>query len=88
MASLYFFFTKVLLFHSLKDKSRNSAAAALKVHPFFLPEYQIAASNYSSAKVIEIISLLREYDLKSKGFNSPSISAGDLLKEFIYKILH
>lgn len=88
LASLYFFFSKILIYHSLKDKSRSNAAFVLKIPPNIVSEYQLAATNYSSSKVIEIISLLREYDLKSKGFNSPALSAGDILKELIYKILH
>lgn len=87
-ASLYFFFSKILIYHTLEDKSRANAASVLKVPPGVIPEYQLAASNYSFSQVVKIISLLREYDLKSKGFDSPSISAGDILKELIYKILH
>ena len=88
ISSLYFFFSKVLVYHSLKDKSRNNAASALKIHPYFISEYETAAKYYSSGKVMKIISYLREYDLKSKGFGSGSIPAGELLKELIYKILH
>jgi DNA polymerase-3 subunit delta len=32
--------------------------------------------------------MLREYDLKSKGFGNVSMPPGGLLKELIYKILH
>jgi len=37
---------------------------------------------------MEIISLLRTYDAKSKGVGNSSASDGELLKELIYKILH
>lgn len=85
---LFGFFQKTLLYHTLKDKSRNNAAATLKVSPFFVKDYELAARNYPKGKLVKIISYLREYDLKSKGVDNVSMSEGELLKELIYKILH
>ena len=85
---LYGYFSKLLIYQQLKDKSQNNAAAALSVHPFFVKDYQVAARNYNYAKLTRIISLLREYDLKSKGVNNISITDGELLKELLFKILH
>jgi DNA polymerase-3 subunit delta len=53
-------------------------------------DYQQAAANYTSGKVISIISILREYDLKSKGVDSSGTSFpdGELMKELIFRILH
>ena len=39
-------------------------------------------------KCANIISWLREYDLKSKGVGNANISDGELLKELIFKIMH
>jgi DNA polymerase III subunit delta len=88
IATLYTFFSKVLLYHSLPDQSKAKAAAALGVNPFFISEYETAAANYPLSKVIHIIGLLREYDLKSKGIENISVHEGDLLRELIYKILN
>ncbi len=88
ISSLYTYFSKIMQFHYLKDKNERSVAAALKVHPFFVKDYKIAAAHYSPGKVARIISYLREYDLKSKGVNNASASDGELTKELIYKILH
>ncbi|MFH0864592.1 MAG: DNA polymerase III subunit delta [Bacteroidota bacterium] len=85
---LFNFFFKILLFHSLDDKSKNSASAALGINPYFFAEYQTAANNYSSKKIKQIISLLRKYDMKSKGVDSTNISDGELMKELVYQILH
>ena len=85
---LFGFFQKTLLYHTLKDKSRNNAAATLKVSPFFVKDYELAARNYPKGKLVKIISYLREYDLKSKGVDNVSMPEGELLKELIYKILH
>ncbi|TSA30123.1 MAG: DNA polymerase III subunit delta [Bacteroidetes bacterium] len=82
------FFAKVLLYQHLQDKSRNHAASALGVHPFFLQDYQATARNYSPANVKSVIGILREYDLKSKGVDNNSATDGELMKEMIFRILH
>jgi len=51
-------------------------------------DYKIAANNYNVNKLIQIFSILREYDLKFKGIDNISISEDGLHKELIYKILH
>jgi DNA polymerase-3 subunit delta len=88
ISSLYYFFSKVLMYHFIKDKSRRNAASVLRINPFFLPDYELAARHYPASKVVQIIGLLREYDLKSKGVGNVSTTPGNLLKELIYKILH
>ena len=85
---LYSFFSKILAYHYLPDKSKNSVAAALSVNPFFVADYQQAARSYSVKKVISVISCLREYDLKAKGVDNASATDGELGKELIFKILH
>ena len=88
ITSIYFFFSRVLRYHFLPDKSSRNVASALKIEPFFIREYETAARNYTTAKTVRVISLLREYDLKSKGFGNVSAVPGELLKELIYKIIH
>jgi len=86
--SLFGYFSKILSFHYIKDKSQNNVASALGVHPFFVKDYINAARKYNLRKTVSIISLLREYDMKSKGYNNVSTTHGDLLRELIFKILH
>jgi len=88
IASLFGFFSKLLTFHYLADKSKNNVAAVLKVNPFFVKDYEISATKYNVARTVQIISLLREFDLKSKGYCDPGTDPGDLLKELVYRILH
>ncbi len=88
IASLFSYFSKLLLFHSLKDKSKNNVAAVLKINPFFVKEYEKGAQNFNAAKVVSIISLLRAYDLRSKGVGDAGTDQGDLLKELMFLILH
>jgi DNA polymerase-3 subunit delta len=85
---LFSYFSKLLIFHQLADKSRTGVASALSVSPGFVRDYEIAARNYNQKKLTVIISLLREYDLKSKGVNTVSTSEGELLRELLFKILH
>ena len=88
IASLFGFFSKLLMYHYLPDKSKNNVAAALKVNPFFVKDYESAAAKYNVSKTVQIIGLLRTFDMKSKGFGDPGTEPGDLLKELVYRILH
>jgi DNA polymerase-3 subunit delta len=88
IASLFGFFSKLLTYHYLTDKSKNNVAAVLKVNPFFVKEYENSATKYNVSKTVQIISLLRTYDLKSKGCGDPGTEPGELLKELVYRILH
>ncbi|WP_299672510.1 DNA polymerase III subunit delta [uncultured Polaribacter sp.] len=81
------FFTQLLLFHGLKDKSKSSVAKTLGVNPYFVDEYFSAARNYPMRKVAQVIGFLREADIKSKGVGA-SQSNEDILKELLFKILH
>lgn len=81
------FFTQLLLFHGLKDKSKNSVAKSLGVSPYFVDEYFLAARNYPMRKVAQNIAFLRDADVKSKGIGA-SLSHKDILKELLFKILH
>ena len=84
---IYDYFTKILKVHYSPDKSKNGIAAAIGVNPFFVDEYKTAASNYPIAKIIRIISFLRDADIKSKGMGG-TYEQGDIYKELIYKIMH
>ena len=88
IASLFGFFSKLLQYHYLTDKSKNNVAAALKVNPFFVKEYENSAMKYNVSKSVQIISLLRTFDMRSKGYGDPGTEPGDLLKELVYRILH
>ena len=82
------FFTQLLLYHGLKDKGRINVAKMLKVNPYFVPEYQRAGVNYPMRKVAQVISYLREADLKSKGVGASNLSHADILKQLLFKIMH
>ncbi|MDR6736109.1 DNA polymerase III subunit delta [Sphingobacterium sp. 2149] len=81
------YFTKILKYHYLIDKT--AAAKELGVHPFFLKEYELAARNYNRRKTFDVLNVLKETDLKSKGVHVPSnFNSAEILKEMIYRILN
>ncbi len=88
LSSLYGYFSKILKYHFLPDKSKFAAAGALGVNPYFVDGYAKAALNYNTGKLKNIFAYLKECDLKAKGVDNPSIENGELLKELVFKILH
>lgn len=85
---LYSFFSKVLLYHTLKSTDNRTVASTLGINPYFAGDYAIAARNYSVKKIARIMSALRKADLNSKGVGSVDASQADLYKELIFDILH
>lgn len=87
MANLNAYFTKILKYHYIPNKA--DAAKELGVSPYFIKDYEMAARNYNISKSFQIISLLRAYDLKSKGLDSTgNTTDGELLKELLFKMIH
>lgn len=86
---LFNFFSNLMLYHWLKDKSEMNVASELGINPFFVKDYRKAATFYNSSKVLQAIGILRTLDAESKGFgNRSNTPDGDLLQEAIYKIMH
>lgn len=86
--TLFNTFVKLLSYYYLSDKSQHSVASALKINPYFVKDYTSGAKHYPARKVVQIISIIREYDMKSKGFDSATSEPGELLKEMVFKIMH
>ena len=83
------FFRKILIYHTLENKSdRSQVAQKLGVNPYFVNDYMSAGRNFSLDKAISVISMMREYDLRSKGARGGTTPSGDLLRELTFKILH
>ena len=87
IASLYSYIIKIMIF--LQEPDKNLAMKNIGVSPYFMRDYEVAASNYKLGKLASCIGYLHDADLKSKGVNNNNtISDGDLLKELIFKIIH
>lgn len=85
---IFSFFIQVLQYHGLKDKNPKNVAAVLRVNPFFLKDYDIALKNYTMKKVSQIVALLRDIDVKSKGVGANAMPQHDLLKEMLLGIFN
>lgn len=87
LAALYQFWTKIIVFHSLPGASPQALAAAMKVNPYFIKDYVVAARNYTVSHALLALQLLREYDGKAKGVNNQSASDGALLLEYLFRVM-
>ena len=85
---VFSFFSALLQYHGLKDKSPSNVAKILKVNPFFVKDYISAAHNYPMKKVSAIVGTMRDIDVKSKGVGANALPQGDLLKEMLIGIFN
>lgn len=88
VSMLFSFFSQLLHFHGLHDKTPRHVASALKINPYFVNEYIEAAHNYPMKKVSTVVSILREFDVKSKGVGANALPQKDLLNEMLFKIMN
>jgi DNA polymerase-3 subunit delta len=87
-ASLYSFYTKLILVHAHKAFSPQLAAQKLGVKPFYAGKLIAGAKNYTYGKLVKNIEILATYDLKSKGVGAYDIEPGELMKEMFFRLLH
>ena len=89
VGTLFGYFSKLYALHFIKNNSDKEILSALQLrNEWALKEYKASLRHYSLPQCEAIISVLCEYDLRSKGVQNVSTSEGELLKEMIYKILH
>lgn len=88
VAILFSYFSNLLIYHGLNGHSDQEKMKAMGVPAFVMKEYQMGARNYPLGKVVQNISILRSTDLQAKGVGVGSTSQEEILKEFIYKMMH
>lgn len=88
IAPLFTFFSNLLMYHYMPNKSQASVAKELGINPYFVKDYEMAARRYPAGKTFLIVGYLREMDARLKGINNPSAKDADLWKELIFKIMH
>jgi len=84
---IFDFFNKLLLFHTNSSLNDTRIASILGINPFFIKEYKMASKNYDLKQVVNIISILRDYDMFSKGVGIKKADPS-LLKELLVKIIN
>jgi DNA polymerase-3 subunit delta len=89
LSSLFNFFSNLMICHYEQNKNDANLMAVLGFRfPIQIIDYMQALRNYKPGKTLKIISLIREFDAKSKGVDNASLSDGTLLKELLHKIMH
>lgn len=92
LGAMFFYFSKLLRCHAYFAQDGgipdNAARKAGAYSPSQVTEYVKAMRNYPLPKTMGIISLLKEYDYKSKSNAGGEASDGDLLTELVSKIFH
>ena len=89
LAYLFTFFSNLMICHYEPNKSRSNLMAVLGFRADIqITDYMTALPNYKPGKTMQVISLIREFDARSKGVNNASLTEGSLFKELIYKIMH
>ena len=87
---LFSYFQNLMIaFYAPKKQSQEGVAEWLELrNPWAAKDYMTGMRNYSAMKVLQIISIIREIDAKSKGLDNPNTAPGELMKELIFYILH
>ncbi len=84
-----YFQTLMIAYYAPNKQNENEFAKFLDLKGTWgLRDYIAGMRNYSGVKVMEIIDKFKEVDAKSKGLDNPYTSAGELMKELIFFILH
>ena len=87
---LFSYFQNLMIaFYAPNKQNENEFAKFLDLRGTWgLRDYIAGMRSYSGVKVMAIIDKFKEIDAKSKGLDNPYTSAGELMKELIFFILH
>jgi DNA polymerase-3 subunit delta len=85
--SIYNFFSKLLVLHSLPNRDDKTVASALGVNPFFAKDYIRAASFFNRGDCEKLLLLLYEYNLRSLGVNDAGTEDDELLQELVLRMI-
>lgn len=90
MGGIFNFFQNLMICHYMPmAKTDTNIAQHLGLRgAWFARNYVSAVRNYPAMKTLQIIAKIRDTDIKMKGVDNRSTSAGDLLKELVFFILN
>lgn len=86
LATLYSFFSKLMILHTVNDRNLKVLSRAIGVNPYFLNDYTAAAKNFPMRRISSVFQTLRTIDVKSKGVGA-NLKPLDLYQELIFRIL-
>ncbi len=88
VGTLFGYFTKIYQMHALRQAADREVQKVLGLSTtYFVKDYRRASQAYNKTQTERILSLLREYDLKSKGVDRVNVTDQSLMQEMIYLIL-
>jgi DNA polymerase-3 subunit delta len=88
VVALFRYFSKIMKVHAPRNSTdKKSLASSLGVPPYFVDEYIQAARYYQPHSLREVMEILHDIDLKSKGVNSSRSDSGELTRELVVRIL-
>lgn len=88
VGSLYGLYQRLFRAHFAKTDDPAKLASVLKIHPFAAKELNKHKRKHPPKMVSRNFSILREYDLISKGVNKGSTSDSEIMREMVYKLMH
>ncbi|MDX1651797.1 MAG: DNA polymerase III subunit delta [Brumimicrobium sp.] len=86
--TIFSLFERLMKAHFLGTGDIKQLQMSLGINYFVAQEIMKAKTIYKPKKIAMNISLLHEYDLKSKGVNRGAASDSDLMREMIYQLMH
>ncbi|MEJ7645836.1 MAG: DNA polymerase III subunit delta [Chryseolinea sp.] len=88
VAFLFSFFSKALMVSGFTGRNDKEIASELKVSPYAVRDYTAASNRFGLDKIVEMITFLKEADLKLKGVNAGSMHEGQVLRELVWRLMN
>ncbi|MBK7128414.1 MAG: DNA polymerase III subunit delta [Crocinitomicaceae bacterium] len=88
IANLLAMYQRMFKAHFAQTEDPAKLASLLKVAPFAAKEIVKNKKKHPAKIISRNFSILREYDMLSKGVGSAGLPDGELMKELIFKLLH
>lgn len=87
IAYFYSFFSKALVASQVADKSESGLVNALKINRYAVRDYSTALRQFDTTALEHIVGWVREADLKLKGVNAGAQTNGQIMKEFVTRVV-
>lgn len=88
LGSLYGLYQRLFKTHFAKTNDPGVLAKVLKIHPYPAKELLLNKRKHPAKIISRNFSILREYDMLSKGVGTGGTSESELMRELIYRLLH
>lgn len=85
IASLFNYFTKILLIHHSPNKAKSHLAGLLRLPPFVVQEYIQASRQYPLPQTLRALRVIQLADLQSKGIKG-ALSEREILRELVFRL--